>query len=84
MKNKIRVLKVLETIHRAKSTIEYKRLDVLINTKLFNIENNEPLWGYELLNLLKEMKEEEFINQNQEQKYSITQKGLEYLEKNTI
>lgn len=79
MENRIRILMVLETIHRAKSQIEYKRLDILINTELFNKENDYPLWGYELLNLLKEMKKEELINQNMEQKYSITPKGLEYL-----
>lgn len=82
MEKKIRVLKVLETIHKAKSRIEYKRLDILINTNLFNTENDEPLWGAELLNLLKTMKDEKTIFQDDENKYSITEEGLKYLKNN--
>ncbi|GEM_PF-1840181 len=84
MENKIRVLKVLKTIHKAKSRIEYKRLSILINTELFNKNNDEPLWGNELLDLLKEMKKEQLITSDKDDWfYSITQKGLEYLEKNS-
>ncbi|WP_336690430.1 MULTISPECIES: hypothetical protein [unclassified Chryseobacterium] len=85
MEKKIRVLKVLETIHMAKSKIEYKRLDILINSNLFNTENNAPLWGYELLNLLKEMKEQQLIISDESNWfYSITPQGLNYLKKYTL
>jgi len=83
MESKIRLLKVLETIHRANSKIEVKRLEQLLNTSLFNTENDEPLWGNELLALLNEMKGENKIFQDGEKKYSITQKGLEYLKQKT-
>ena len=83
MKNIIRVLEVLEKIHQAKSKIEYKRLDMFINTNLINIENDEPLWGRELLRLLDEMKKMKLIFQEGDKKYSITQQGLDYLEQNT-
>ena len=83
MENKLRILKVLEAINKAQSRIEYKRLDILINTNLFNIESDKPLWGGELLELLKEMKVENLILQDEEKKYLITKNGLNYLEKNS-
>lgn len=79
MENKIRLLKVLETIHKANSKIEVKRLEELVNTSLFNIQNDAPLWGGELLNLLNELKDENKIFQDDQKKYSITQEGLKYL-----
>lgn len=82
MENKIRIFKVLEVIHKANSKIEGKRLEQLINTKLFNIENDEPLWGRDLLDLLNDMKDINHIIQDEQKKYSITQKGLDYLNEN--
>ena len=82
MENSIRILKVLEKIYEAKSKIELKRLELLVNTSLFNIENDEPLWGLELLDLLKKMKNENKILQDAKNKYSITEEGLEYLNNN--
>lgn len=79
MENKTRILKVLEKIHKANSKIEGKRLEQLINTTLFNIENDEPLWGGELLRLLNEMKEIKLIFQDEDKKFSITKQGLDYL-----
>jgi len=83
MENKIRILKVLETIHKANSKIEGKRLEHLINTSLFSTENDEPLWARELLKRLDEMKGIELIFQDEEKKYSITQKGLDYLKQHS-
>jgi len=83
MENKIRVLNVLETIYNAKSKIEGKRLEQLINTSLFNTENDEPLWARDLLKLLDEMKAVELIFQDEEKKYSITQEGLNYLKQSS-
>lgn len=83
MENNIRILKVLETIHKAKSKIELKRLEQLLNTNIFNKENDEPLWGGELLGLLNKLKSENKIQQDAQKKYSITQEGLNYL-KNII
>ncbi|HEX8377690.1 MAG TPA: hypothetical protein VF602_07715 [Pedobacter sp.] len=81
MKSKLRILKVLEAINRANSKkIEVIRLELLLNTSLFNTENDEPLWAHELLNSLQEMKDEKLISQDDQKKYSITQKGLEYIE----
>lgn len=79
MENKIRILKVLETIDKANSKIEGKRLEQLINTSLFSTESDEPIWSRELLNLLDEMEREGLIFKDDEKKYSITQKGLSYL-----
>jgi len=84
MENKIRVLYVLGKLNESSPKIEYKRLSNLINTELFNKDNNDPLWGNELLDLLKEMKKEQLItSDNDDWFYSITQKGLEYLEQNS-
>ncbi len=82
MENKIRLLKVLETIHKANSKIEVKRLEELVNTSLFNIQNDTPLWGGELLDLLNELKDENKIFQDDQKKYSITPEGLKYLRQN--
>ena len=80
MKNKIRTLQVLGKLHKSSPKIEYKRLSILINTELFNKDDDEPLWGNEFLNLLKDMKKEQLItSDNDDWFYSITEKGLEYL-----
>lgn len=81
MENKIRILNVLEKLYKANSSIEYKRLDMLINSELFNLENDKPLWGSDLLILINELREEKLIFQDEEKKYFITKKGLEYLSK---
>ncbi|WP_334126773.1 hypothetical protein [Empedobacter brevis] len=84
MENKIRTLQVLGKLYKSSPKIEYKRLSILINTELFNKNDDEPLWGNELLNLLKEMKEEQLIISDKDDWfYSITEKGLQYLEKNS-
>jgi hypothetical protein len=83
MENITRILKVLEKIHSANSRIEGKRLEQLININLLNIENDEPLWGGELLRLLNEMKEMKLIFQDEDKKYSITKQGLDHLESAT-
>lgn len=55
---------------------------MLINSELFNLENDKPLWGSDLLILINELREEKLIFQDEEKKYFITKKGLEYLSKN--
>jgi hypothetical protein len=77
MKEKIRILKVLQSLYKSSPKIEYKRLEILVNTSLFNTEKEESIWGGSLLQLLEEMKIENLITIYQG--ISITEKGLEYL-----
>ncbi|WP_452221618.1 hypothetical protein [Lacinutrix salivirga] len=77
--------KILRMTYKAESKIEYKRFEILINSKLFNNEESvqKPIWGFELIEILENMQKEELISSDDSNwYYSITNKGLDYLQQN--
>jgi len=84
IKNIIRVLTFLKVSFDAKSTMDYKRLEILYNSTFFrdDDENANHLMGGDFLKLLQELKEKELIKLIRKSGYSITQKGIDYLKEN--
>ncbi|WP_046755959.1 hypothetical protein [Kordia jejudonensis] len=79
-----RILKFLKISFDAKSKMDYKRLEILYNSKLLLGDNEKINYvlGKDFLNLLNKSKENELIEFNSEFGYSITQKGIDFLEEN--
>lgn len=83
MENKIKVLKALNISHKAKSKMDYKRLEFLINTEVINPDfiNDAILFSEDLRNLLDLMVSDGLINSDENKWYfSITSLGINYLE----
>ena len=79
MKEKIKILEKLKLIKNGSGKLPLNNLEIIIN---FDGEIN--LIGGELISLLKEMKNDKLIfSPENGWYYSITQKGLDFLDKNS-
>ncbi len=77
MKEKIKILEKLRLVKKGSGRLPLNNLEIIIN---FDGEIN--VIGGELISLLKEMEKEEIINSDENGWfYSITEKGLDFLEK---
>ena len=79
MKEKVKILEKLKLIKDGSGKLPLNNLELIIN---FDGEIN--LIGGELISLLKEMKDEDLISSPKNGwYYSITKKGLDYLEEHS-
>jgi DNA-binding PadR family transcriptional regulator len=79
MKEKIKILEKLKLVKNGSGKLPLNNLEIIIN---FDGEIN--IIGGELISLLKEMKKDEIITSDKNGwYYSITEKGLDFLEKNS-
>ena len=77
MKERIKILEKLRLVKKGSGRLPLNNLEIIIN---FDGEIN--VIGGELISLLKEMEKEEIINSDENGWfYSITEKGLDFLEK---
>lgn len=56
---------------------------IVLDRYLVNVEKETSFLGNELLILIQSMLENELLVENKDKKYSITSKGLAYLEQNS-
>ncbi len=80
MKDKLRVLKVLNLV--ASSSIEMRRLDVLVRTEFAHVDSKSLDLSVNLLELLKIMIEEGLVKKVKG--YQITESGIRFLDKHLL
>jgi DNA-binding PadR family transcriptional regulator len=78
MKEKIKILEKLNIVYKGSNRLPLNNLEIIIN-----FDNEINVYSKELTDLLKEMKSEGLITSSENDwYYSITEKGIKYLEEN--